>query len=219
MLQSKLVQIWLTAANSPQSSSFESALNVSAQSNMKAYKTSVYLLLTGSPSFHYGSVQSQLRLCSLTHWAIHHRWQRLLWKLAAVLPLGKKHLNGAKMAPGKPCDVKDFFAFIFGQPCLSCCNRITNLFYLAKHWAIRTHFIIMTEQCVTNLANGVWKWIGRERATHTEERKRCDGLGPLPEGWVGGRALGQHYALFHISWALNSAHGQSSSHWILALGR
>ncbi len=140
------------------------------------------------PFLHYGSVQSQLRLCSLTHWAIHHRWRRLLWKLAAILPLGKNHLNRAKMAPGKPCDAKDFFAFIFGQPCLSCCNRITNLFYLAKHWAIRAHFIIMTEQCVTNLANSVWKWIGRERETNTGRRQRCDGLGPLPEGWVGGRA-------------------------------
>ena len=47
--QSKLVQLWLTAANSPHSPSFKSALNVSAQSNMKAYKTSVYLLLTGPP--------------------------------------------------------------------------------------------------------------------------------------------------------------------------
>lgn len=111
-----------------------------------------------------------------------------------------------------------FFAFIYGQPCLSCCNRITNLFYLANHWAIRAHFIIMTEQCVTNLANSVWRWIGRGRRTHTGRRQRCDGLGPLPKGWVGGQASGQHCALFHISWALNSAHGQSSSHWILALG-
>lgn len=107
--QSELVQLWLTAANSPQSQSFESALNVSAQSNMKAYKTSVYLMLAGPPLFlHYGTVQSQLRLCSLTHWAIHHRWRSLLWKLAAILPLGKNHLNGAKMAPGKACDAKDF---------------------------------------------------------------------------------------------------------------
>lgn len=49
--QSELVQLWLTAANSPQSQSFESALNVSAQSNMKAYKTSVYLMLAGPPPF------------------------------------------------------------------------------------------------------------------------------------------------------------------------
>lgn len=155
--QNKLEQLWLTAANSPQSPSFESAFNVSAQSNMKAYKTSVYLLLTGPTILHYGSMQSQLGLCILTHWAIHHRWRRLLWKLAAILPLGKNHLNRANMAPGKPCDAKDFFAFIFGQPCLSHCNRITNVFYLAKHWAIRAHFIIMTVQCVTNLANSVWR--------------------------------------------------------------
>lgn len=31
---------------------------------------------------------------------------------------------------------------------------------------------------------------------------------------MGGQALGQHCALFHISWALNSVHGQSSSRWI-----
>lgn len=133
------------------------------------------------PFLHYGSMQSQLRLCSLTHWAIHHRWRRLLWKLAAILPLGKNHLNRAKMAPGKPCDAKDFFAFIFGQPCLSCRNRITNLFYLAKHWAIRAHFIIMTEQCVTNLANSVWKWIGRERDKHREKAEMW---------WVGTPAWG-----------------------------
>lgn len=117
MLQSKLVQIWLTAAISPQCSSFEFALNVSAQSNMKAHKTSVYLLLTGPPSLHCGRVLPQLRLCSLAHWAVHHRWHRLLWKLAAVLPLGKSHLNGAKMAPGKPCDAKDIFLHLsLGNP-------------------------------------------------------------------------------------------------------
>lgn len=109
MAESKAERLWLTATNSPQSPSFEFVLNVSAQSNMKAHKTSVYLLLTGPPSLHYGSVQSQLRLCSLTHWAIHHRWRGLLWKLAAILPLGKKHMNRAKMAPGKPCDAKDLF--------------------------------------------------------------------------------------------------------------
>lgn len=93
MLQGKLVQIWLTAANSPQPSRFESALSVSSRSNMKAYKTSVYLLLAGFLCLHYGSMQSQLRLCSLTHWAIHYRWQRLQWKLAAVLPLGKRYFS------------------------------------------------------------------------------------------------------------------------------
>lgn len=113
-----------------------------------------------------------------------------------------------------------FFAFILRPPCPSCCNRITNLFYLAKHWAIRAHFIIMTEQCVTNLANSVWTRMGREAGAHTltGRRQRCDGLGPLPEAWVGGQASSQHRALFHISWALNSAHGQSSSHWVVAVG-
>lgn len=48
-------------------------------------------------------------------------------------------------------------------------------------------------------------------------RVGCDGLGPPPEGRVGGRALGQHCAPFHISWALNSAHGPTKIHWILAL--
>lgn len=93
---SKLVQLWLTAANSPQSHSFRSALSVSAHGNMKALETCVYLLLTGplpSSPLHYGSVQSQLRLYSRTQWAIHHRWQGLLWKLAAMLPLGKKTQN------------------------------------------------------------------------------------------------------------------------------
>lgn len=59
---------------------------------------------------HYGSVQSQLRLYSGTQWAIHHRWLGLLWKLAAMLPLGqktkkiketqKKNYNRAKLASG-----------------------------------------------------------------------------------------------------------------------
>lgn len=93
------------------------ALNLLSMFQLKAYKTSVYLMLAGPPLFlHYGTVQSQLRLCSLTHWAIHHRWRSLLWKLAAILPLGKNHLNGAKMAPGKACDAKDFLHLSWGNP-------------------------------------------------------------------------------------------------------
>lgn len=41
------MQLWLTAANSPQSHSFGSALSVLAHGNMKALETCVYLLLTG----------------------------------------------------------------------------------------------------------------------------------------------------------------------------
>lgn len=59
--RSKLVQLWLTAANSPQSQSFKSALSVSAHSNMKAWETCVYLLLTG-PSL----LLSPLWLCAIT---------------------------------------------------------------------------------------------------------------------------------------------------------
>lgn len=64
---------------------------------------------------HYGCVQSQLWLCSLTHQAIHHRWQRLLWKLAAVLSLGTNHPNEAKIASGKPCDAKDCFCIFLSD--------------------------------------------------------------------------------------------------------
>lgn len=121
------------------------------------------------------------------------------------------------MAPGKPCDVKDFFAFIFGQPCLSCCNRITNLFYLAKHWAIRTHFIIMTEQCVTNLANSVWKWIGRERESHSHrEENEMWWVGTPAWGLSGWPGFGPTLCPFpyfmgfkFCSWPIY--------HWILAL--
>ena len=126
--KSKLVQLCLTATNSPQPPSLQSALSVSAQSQRRAYKNLRLSALHRSPPFlHYGSVQSQLCLCGRTHRAIHHRWQRFLWKLAAMLPLGKKCMNEAKMTPGE-----DFFEFTFRQPCLSCCNRITDLFYLAK---------------------------------------------------------------------------------------
>lgn len=184
--------------------SSEYSLNVSTSSNMNAYK--ICISCSQIPPFFIWP-QLQLRLCSLTHWAIHHRWRRLLWKLAAILPLGKNHLNGAKMAPGKPCDASvffflffSFFAFIFGQPCLSCCGRITNLFYLAKNWAIRTHFIIMIEQYVTNFPNNVWKWmwIGKVRDAHTKRRHGCDGLRPIPEGWEGGLwANTVPFSIFH----------------------
>lgn len=52
------------------------------------------------------------------------------------------------------------------------------------------------------------------RKTHTDR----DGLLLLPQAWVGGQALGQMCGLFHISWALNSAHGQSGCQLILASG-
>lgn len=77
----------------------------------------------------------------------------MLRKLAAILSLGKKCLKGAKKASGNPCTAKDFFECTFRQAGLSSCNRITNLFYLAKNWAIRAHFITMTKQCVANLVS------------------------------------------------------------------
>lgn len=78
---------------------FKFTPTVSAQSKIKAFKTCLSISCSQVPPLSTIMSPCNHSCVCLTHWAIHHRWQRLLSNLAAMLLREEKTFKSGQNGP------------------------------------------------------------------------------------------------------------------------